>query len=613
MSRPRRSRPPAAPAPAAGAPAAPPSAASRAAFAILAALVLLALARALLGFVPGMDAWSLNLHRFLAPGWAWLPWGLAACALIPPVARRVRPALDRSGDWAARHPRAAAALAGAAASLLAFAFPDQVRFTGDFLIRQGTVEVAVMPERVWPQAMPLDAWLHFHLPLALTRSSPLDANAVARLLGALEAALLGALAAEFARVQALRGAAAWTAAGIALGGTLGLMTGYAKAFTEMAVLTALLGVAGLHAIRHGRGLVAVALAVTLGLAVHRSAVGFLPAAAFALVLGVRHPGAASFRSWRVRLALALPLAALGAFLPRIVRLAREVDPVHFASAEVAARGGLLASALDPLRLADTLNVLALLAPLAATIPLALAGFGRDLPRGREALFLALLAAPFVLAIPLVHALGGLHRDVDDFAAAGVAVALLGSWLAAEALRGAPAWRWVALPLVLAALAPTLQWLAHQTDVERGLARVEAFVAGPPQRTAAERARSLDFLGGRWNQLGRDEASAEAYRRGAEIAPSPRMLHQWAIAEEVRGNFPAAVAAYRLTVERDSSSLAAWQGWARAAGLARDRAALRVALLGILRRNPADAEARRILAALEPVPGETKGPPRRAGP
>ena len=51
-------------------------------------LDLRAMARAALGFVPGMWLWGLNLHRFLPPALAWVPWLLAAAALVPPIARR---------------------------------------------------------------------------------------------------------------------------------------------------------------------------------------------------------------------------------------------------------------------------------------------------------------------------------------------------------------------------------------------------------------------------------------------------------------------------------------------------------------------------------------------
>src|SRR6185503_6204767 len=163
--------------------------------------------------------------------------------------------------------------------------------------------------------------------------------------------------------------------------------------------------------------------------IHRSAVVFIPGVALAWVLWTRRFGAWS--SGAARAGLAVTALALAVLLPRIVHVVTTVDPVHFASAEVAARGGLLASAADPVRLLDAGNILLLLAPLVPVAIAALLGFAGGLPRGREALFLAVLAAPFVVSIPFVHALGGLFRDVDDFAAAGMLCALFAAWLAAE--------------------------------------------------------------------------------------------------------------------------------------------------------------------------------------
>ena len=575
---------------------APPAAAARAGLLIAAGLAVIVAARAALAFAPGMWAWSLNLHRFLAPVWAWAPWALLALALIPAVARRVEPALERSGDWIARHSGLAGFLSAALAATLALAFPDQVRFTGDFLIRQGTVEVGVVPERVWPQAMPLDALLHYSLPLWLTQIGAADANGAARAIGALEAAMLGALAVAFVSTLRLRGAAVWAGSGIVFGGFLGLFTGYGKAFTEMTVLGAAIGVAGLRVIREGRGLLVMNVAFALALAIHRSSLAFVPGVLLAWVLWARRFGA--WRSWETRLALAAPVLALALLLPRIVRIVATVDPVHFASAEVAARGGLVASALEAVRLTDAANVMMLLAPLAWMVPLALLGLGRGLPRGREALFLAVLAAPFVLSIPFVHALGGLFRDIDDFAVAGITVALLAAWLAGETLRAQRRPRRLALPLLLAVVVPALQWMAHQTDLERGIRRVEAFLGEPPPRTAAEQARTWDFVGSRWNQLERFEASAEAYRRATLTGPSPRMLHQWAIAEELRGNLRGSLDVFRRLVAMDPANKSAWEGYAQVAGKLQDRGEVRRAVTRLLELDPADAQAQRILRALD---------------
>ncbi|HET9328104.1 MAG TPA: hypothetical protein VFQ05_15160, partial [Candidatus Eisenbacteria bacterium] len=61
-------------------------------------LALLVIARAVFSFVPSMAGWGLNVQRFLDPISGWGLWGLAALALVPAVARRGVPALEKAGD-----------------------------------------------------------------------------------------------------------------------------------------------------------------------------------------------------------------------------------------------------------------------------------------------------------------------------------------------------------------------------------------------------------------------------------------------------------------------------------------------------------------------------------
>src|SRR5262249_60197287 len=93
----------------------------------------------------------------------------------------------------------------------------------------------------------------------------------------------------------------------------------------------------------------------------------------------------------------------------------------------------------------------------------------------------------------------------------------------------------------AVAAPALQWLAHNADVNRGLARAEAAVREAPARAGSERASIWDYLGMRNYQLERWRAAADAFRHAVETAPSPRMLPQWAMAATEAGQLPAAPA------------------------------------------------------------------------
>src|SRR6185436_16484159 len=110
--------------------------ARRGAVALWAAIAALTIVRAALAFVPSTALWSLGLQRFLSPVVGWGLWALLAVGLIPPVARRVTPALDALGAWLARARAAGSALAFLLGAALPALFPDRVRFVGDFLLRQ---------------------------------------------------------------------------------------------------------------------------------------------------------------------------------------------------------------------------------------------------------------------------------------------------------------------------------------------------------------------------------------------------------------------------------------------------------------------------------------------
>ena len=586
---------------------APQAAAGRAALALWVTLALLLVARLALAFVPTMWFWGLNVQRFLAPVWAWAPWAVAALALVPPLSRPLAPAFARLGHELLR-PRGAA-VAAVLAALLVLAFPDRVRFVGDFLLRQGTVEQAGQPAVLFPQALPLDVLLHYQLPSALVARGGVDANGAARALGALEAALLAALACAFAEALALRGGAAVAAASVVFfGGTLGMFTGFSKAFAEMVLLVAATGVFGLRAVREGRGLLPLAIALALGLTLHRSALGLLPAGALAFLWGWRGE-----RSRPLRIAAAVVAGgALAVMLPRIVATMLRWDAIHLAPPEVKEQGGMLRAAFAGARPADMLGLVTALSPLALAIPPLALLLGRIPARGREIALLAALAAPFVLSVPLLHPAQGFYRDWDDFAAMGQSLALVTAWLVGETLRAAPARAWLAAPAALGVAAAALQWLAHYADIDRGLARVEAFMTGPPRRADAERGKTWDYLGIRNLRIAdaaargdpqreRWEAAALAFSHAAETSPSPRILLEWGTAELRLRNWEGAREIFRRVTSLSPEEAHAWSGIAVASMELGDRGEARRAAETLLKLRPGDPFGVHTLEQLDAAP------------
>src|SRR5262245_13343223 len=169
-----------------------PQRARAAEFVVIAALALPLLVRAVAGFTSGAWLWGFDALRYL-PAWAWLVWASAVVAMALAVrgpsrgGRRALPA----ATW----------IAAFAVTALVLAFPDRVQFVGDFLLRQGTSEEALPPATLFPQALPLDVFLHVVLPTWAHAS----ATVVSRIVDALEACALTALGFAFARRARLKG------------------------------------------------------------------------------------------------------------------------------------------------------------------------------------------------------------------------------------------------------------------------------------------------------------------------------------------------------------------------------------------------------------------------
>ena len=565
------------------------------------ALALLAGLRAALAWVPTMHVWSLNLHRFLNPLAAWAPWALATLALIPALSRQALPWATKLGD------RLGARVSGTLAAMalacgLVVLLPDRTQYVGDFLLRQDTLEAPVDAAEWYPQALPLDLFLHDTVARAAMEPLGLDPNGEGRLIGAIEAALLAALALAFARVLGHRGAVVVAVSSVVLfGGALTLFTGYNKAFSDLALLVAAVGVCGLAAVRHGRGLLAMGLALAAAFTLHRAAYGLLPFAATVWLLWWRaHGGVPALRRPGVWAAAAGPLVTLAVMAPRVIAIVTGFDPRHFVPEDVTRSGGVLAGAFAGTRALDFVNLLVMLSPLGITLPsLALAlGLGRARLDKREALALGALVIPLVVAAVFIHPGQGLARDWDVFAAFGVAVSLAVAWAVGESLRDARRWAWLAIPIALGVAVPTLQWLMHEADPARGLARVEAIVHEPPPRTRAEQYSNWQYLGHRFYREERWDLSADAFSRAAEVVPSPHILRQWAAAESQAGHYERAQVVFRRLIAGNPSDGTAWLGLAVASYRLGDVAETRRAGREVMRLDPENQEVREVLRQLD---------------
>jgi tetratricopeptide (TPR) repeat protein len=236
----------------------------------------------------------------------------------------------------------------------------------------------------------------------------------------------------------------------------------------------------------------------------------------------------------------------------------------------------------------------MLSPLALAIPALAALLGRRTAGGHEALVLAALALPFVGVMAFIHPAQGLFRDWDDFAATGVAFSLVAAWLVGETLRDTRRFAWLAVAVTLGVAVPAIQWLVVHTDTVRGLARVRAFVTEPPERPPAQRGTTWDYLGIRSYRLDRFPEAQEAFARAAETSPSPRILHEWALAAAEARDDRTARDAYRRLLEKDPANNLGWLGLASASMRLRDVPEAKRAAIELARRDPGNADAREIL-------------------
>jgi hypothetical protein len=511
---------------------------------LLVAVVLALAGRAAIGLAPAGAAWGVDAARHLGGAPAWLPWLLVAAALVPAVGGAGARVLRALGDMIATRSRVTRAVWGVAAATVVWLLPDETRFVGDFLLRQGGAELEVATGGVSPQTLPLERWLADQL-VPVLGGGPAGASFGGRVLGAAVAAGLGVMSAGFARALGLAGVPAALTAGLALGGgVLALCTGYPRGLGALALATMVAVTGAVRAVREGRGLVLLGVGVTAALGLHRIALLLLPLLVVGAVHAARHrrlgpgPGLA---------ALLLPVALLAWLGPRLVtQLTRNDLPLHFGRAPESA-----------LRLLDLANLALLYAPAALVALLVLAAVYRARPRG-VSLVLALALVPAALVAARFTPVQGAFRDTDAFVLTGVllALAVAAAIGACFRHRGAEP---LALAVLLAGVVPTGQWLLLHHDEARATARVHAVVASWPRRPDSERALVLDFVGTRALQRSDWSTARTALAEAATLAPSPRILRAWGLAAMQVRDHASAVAAYATLTTRVPADPAAWMG------------------------------------------------------
>ena len=537
------------------------------------ALATLVALHAVAALVPGRWLWGVDALRDL-PSWGWLVWAACAFTLVPAVGAALAGRLRALGR-ALERPLPLLLLSLAAAALVLL-LPDRVQFVGDFLLRQGASEEQLPTASLFPQALPLDLFLHVQVPVWMVTNLHWSANFTSRLTDATEAAVLSLLAMLFARRVAPRGPGLLaTAAIVWWGGWLALLTGYSKAFSEMVVLTLAAGVCGLDALRGRRaGFWWLCVVVTAALALHRSALGYLPALAYVSWLRM-HGGAAEVAKKPKKAAvpsgapawlpLLLPLVALVIALPKIWMSVSTLDTGHFSGQ--GGIGGIASRFFDPVHLLDLPNAVLLLVPLAPLALLPAPRSGDSARGGREWVFLVLLGLPFWVMSLVMRPSQGLARDYDVFTFAAMALAMV---VAVRWARG-----WAALPeaarwsaaVIAGSAVPVFCLMLVQADLDHGLARVRSLADGPPERSYIERAKMREFLGGRLYRLGRFAESMEQYGKAVELAPSPNTLAAWGMAAQRTGDIATEERAFVTILQRAPEDRAAIRA-AALTGLAR---------------------------------------------
>lgn len=561
------------------------------------ALIALALARGVATFIPSMWPWGLNVQRFLAPIPAWAPWVLTAATLVPSLAVRIAPWLDRIAGWVLGGRWWVGLLTGA----LVWCLPDRTWMTGDFLIREAA---SWSGGRIisFTEALPIEALLFREIPRSVAGLAGADPNVAVRAFGALSAGALAVTALTLAAAWGLTGRAAVVAAStVVFGGHLCAFTGLGKPAGLLCLLTALTLLGATRLAKEGRGGLTLGVAVGVALFTHRAAMALIPVWAAAIAIAFRHRSRGEPLGRGAWLALALPLASGLAMAPLVRGIVLRYDlPYHLAPADLGA-GGILGAAFSPLHLADLANLVIFYSPLLPVAAGVVLVAGARVPRTTDGVLAGLLALTFVPLLLFVHPRQGIFRDLEVFAPAGVACALVAGRVLGRAIAANPLALAVAPALVATVAMHTLQCLTLFNDPTAGFARTRAFATEPPARPDRELAQVWDFMAYRAFRLRDWDSAVEACAHSARYAPHPRALIMWAIARTYTGDHRGAESLYVALAEKTPDDPLVWVGLGGAALYVGDNVEAQRALARLNTYSPQSREARIIRRHLEFFP------------
>jgi len=520
-----------------------------------------------------MWLWGMNVQRFLGtiPGWGL--WVLMVVAFV---------AATFWTRWTIHITKWHVAGFTAGVGLVVLAFPDRTGFLGDFMLREGTIASSNSFAEAFPQALPLDSFLHADLPRFCSSLFGASTTLVSRLTGIVEAILFAVIAVLFASVTSRTPADQFSAASLLVfGGYLAMFTGLSKAASEQCLFLAAFVAFGLLALRSNSFLLPAGCALALSLLIHRSSLVLILPACYLYVVTYRRS-----RVEPLLIAAALtPVFALVAVFPRVSEILRSFDVPHHV---VAPELGLL----GPLRLLDIVNVGLVLSPLSLfIIPLLIR---HCLERGdRETRFLILLCVAYLPLLLLAIPQQGYFRDWDVFAPMGVALSLLTAWLVATRPGGTGRHANVSVLVAVIAILSTLQWLIHFSDPVRGVARVRAYVSAQPRRSDRDLGKTWEYLGFKYSAMGLATHSADAFEAAAGFTPHRYLFIAWLLAELDTEDLVGGMRATEELTERFPEYPLGWYAYARVAAQSGDTLRAHQALDSLRSRLVTDAQRKDI--------------------